>query len=179
MTDRLKLPWILLGYDIVAKEGFTALKVEQIAKKVNKSKSSFYHHFADIEIFTEQLLEYHLERAEQIEKKIKLCQKLVPDLLNLFVEIKLDLLFNRQLRINRDNLTFTQCFEKANAPIITAIFNIWSDDIGLTNRADLSQMVLNLTIENFYLQITEKNLTYDWLLNFLQNIRAMVKEIKK
>ena len=179
MLENVKIPWVIVGYETVAKEGLIGLKVEQIAKKVKKSKSSFYHHFADTEIFTDYLLEYHLEKSKLIEGKAKLCKNLEPDLINLFMEMKLDLLFNRQLRINRDNITFAKCFEKANEPIIRAFFDIWSRDIGLSDRSDLAQMVLNLAVENFYLQITEKNLTYNWLLHFLNEIRAMVGEIKK
>ena len=53
MTDT-KLPWILCGYDIFSKEGSNGLKIEVIARRVNKSKSSFYHHFADLDLFIEK-----------------------------------------------------------------------------------------------------------------------------
>lgn len=179
MIEAVKLPWILVGYETVAKEGFAGLKVEQISKTVNKSKSSFYHHFADLEIFIEHLLAYHMNRSKLIEGKAKLCKNIEPDLIHLFIEIKSDLLFNRQLRINRDNKAFKDCFEKANKPIIEAFFDVWSRDIGLSEQTDLSQMMLNLTVENFYLQITEKNLTYQWLANFVNEIKTLVAAIKK
>ena len=56
MTKDNKLPWILCGYNIFSKEGPKGLKIEVIARQVSKNKSSFYHHFADLEVFTEILL---------------------------------------------------------------------------------------------------------------------------
>jgi hypothetical protein len=32
---------------------------------------------------------------------------------------------------------------------------------------------------NFYLQISEKNLTYQWLLNYFAELGAMLEEMKK
>lgn len=53
-------PWITQGYATFAAEGPAGLKVERLAKNIGKNKSSFYHHFADLEIFTTILLKVHL-----------------------------------------------------------------------------------------------------------------------
>lgn len=42
MNEGLKLPWIIAGYDLFAKEGPKGLKIEVMASNVKKSKSSFY-----------------------------------------------------------------------------------------------------------------------------------------
>ncbi|NQZ48466.1 MAG: TetR/AcrR family transcriptional regulator, partial [Erythrobacter sp.] len=62
----LLLPWIKAGYTLFAEEGPQGLKVEVIARRVNKSKSSFYHHFADLEVFTEFLLDHHLKQSAHL-----------------------------------------------------------------------------------------------------------------
>lgn len=87
MSSEIKQPWILAGYDLFSKWGSRGLKVEVIARIVGKSISSFYHHFADIEIFTGMLLNYHLERTIIITGREKLCKNIIPDLLNLLVEV--------------------------------------------------------------------------------------------
>lgn len=174
MTKDNKLPWILIGYNIFSKEGPIGLKVEIIARKVGKSKSSFYHHFADMEIFTEALLNHHLERAVVIAEKEKQCKNVVPDLLNVLIEVKEDLLFNRQLRINRQIPAYKMCFEKSSKAVGEAILGIWADMLGLGDNSHLAQIVLNLSLENFYLQITEDTLTYDWLVNYVQDLKTMV-----
>ena len=177
--DDNKQPWILAGYDLFSKEGFKGLKIEVLARKVNKSKSSFYHHFADLDGFTESLLNYHLERSKIIAEREKQCKIMVPDMLNILLEVKQDLLFNRQLRVNRDVLEFKKCFEKTDKEFENTFLDVWAETLGLSYKKHLAQIVLNQTIENFYFQITEETLTYEWLFNYIFKIREMVNEFIK
>jgi len=174
MSNEYKKPWILVGYEIFSKEGPKGLKIEVIARKVGKSKSSFYHHFADLEVFTEVLLHYHLEQALVIAKKEGNCKNVIPELLHVLVEAKQDLLFNRQLRINRNIPAFKECFEKSSEEVGRAILGIWSDMLGLNGNSHLALIVLKLSFENFYLQITEETLTYDWLVEYVNELKKMV-----
>ena len=73
-TAALQLDWLQQGYTTFAHHGPEALKVERLARAVGKSKSSFYHHFADPEGFQESLLRHHLEKARLIAKKEAACQ---------------------------------------------------------------------------------------------------------
>ncbi|MEM6633150.1 MAG: TetR/AcrR family transcriptional regulator [Bacteroidota bacterium] len=173
--NALQKNWVLAGYTLFATEGPTGLKVEPLARKVNKSKSSFYHHFADIEIFTEFLLQYHLNRAECIAVRESQCKNVIPELLEVIVEFKEDILFNRQIRIHRNKPGFQTCLEQVNGLISDAILNIWAEALGIADNSRLAQMVLMLTLENFYLQITPETLTYEWLLRYVQDLQCMVQ----
>ena len=173
--NALKQPWILVGYEIFALEGPQGLKVEVLARRVNKNKSSFYHHFADLEVFTDILLQYHLERAKLIAEREKQCKNVVPELLHVLLECKEDLLFNRQLRIHRNVPSFKTCFEKASQEVGEAIIEIWAEAIGLKANTHLAHLVLNLSLENFYLQITPETLTYEWLVDYITQLKTMVK----
>jgi AcrR family transcriptional regulator len=179
MTENIKQPWIVAGYEIFSNEGPKGLKVEVIARKVKKSKSSFYHFFADIDCFVEELLAHHLLQTKIIAEREKLCKNIVPELLNILLEVKQDLLFHRQLRINRHIPNFKKCFEDAHKEVEEVILKIWSDTLDLSNQTYIARIVFGLMIENFYLQITEETLTYEWLLNYINEIRFMVEEIKK
>lgn len=174
MKLEIKQPWITSGYTIFANEGPKGLKIEVLARVVTKNKSSFYHHFADVTIFTEELLQYHLVQSKIIAQKIAQCKSINPDLIAVLLEVKTDILFNRQLRIHRDVPSFQNCFIEANRPVEAAFLDIWAEALGLKTNPALAKMILNLTIENFYLQITEKNLNATWLINYLNEIRAMV-----
>ena len=178
MVLEAKQAWIYIGYDLFSKEGPKGIKVEVLAKKVGKSKSSFYHHFSDLEFFMESLLNLHLEKAKRISLQAAKCKKMAPDLLNLLIDIKQDLLFNRQLRINRQMPNFKQCFQAANKLVENAFLDVWAIELGLSEKKHLAQSVLSLTVENFYLQITEETLTYNWLKLFLIEIQAMVRGIR-
>jgi AcrR family transcriptional regulator len=57
------------GYEFFSLFVEKGLIIEQLAKEVGKSKSSFYHHFADLEIFLEKLLQYHLSKSNIIAEK--------------------------------------------------------------------------------------------------------------
>lgn len=171
-------PWIDSGYELFAKEGPSGLKVERLARLVNKSKSSFYHHFADLEVFTELLLQTHLERSERLVERERQCVRLVPDLLLVLVDARTDLLFNRQLRVHRDRPDFRRCFERTSRDVGEAMGAIWAEALHLEDNSHLAQVVLNLVLENFYLQLTEENLTYEWLLAYVNGLRSMVLSLK-
>ncbi|MFK7907077.1 MAG: TetR/AcrR family transcriptional regulator [Chitinophagales bacterium] len=179
MTSKIKEPWIALGYDLFAKEGPKGLKVEVIARKVGKSKSSFYHHFADLEVFTELLLAHHLQRTKIMAQREALCENVDPELIQVLLDFKQDLFFSRQLRVNREVKTFKECFEKANQEVGSVFLEVWAKDIGLQGKNGLASTVLDFTTENFYLQLTEENLNYRWLSNYFKEIKQMVGGIKR
>lgn len=172
-----QLPWIKEGYFTFAKEGPIGLKVERLARAVAKNKSSFYHYFADLEIFKEYLLNYHLKRAREVAI-IESQSKDINELIEVIVAHKEDLLFNRQLRVYRENPAFMKCLEETNEIFGQAIMGVWAQGLGLEYNSYLAALVLKLSIENFYLQITEETLNVPWLQNYFQEIREMVQAFK-
>ncbi|MBO0929940.1 TetR/AcrR family transcriptional regulator [Fibrella aquatilis] len=171
----IEQPWILAGYRLFAHEGPKGLTVEGLARVVGKSKSSFYHHFADLEVFTELLLRYHLNQVHRIAEQERQCQNVIPDLVNLLLTVKENLLFDRQLRIHRTIPAFKQCFDKSTGAVGEAISGIFADMLGLAHNSALTRMVLMLSLENFYLQLTPETLTYDWLVGYMHELQAMVR----
>ena len=170
-------PWIKKGYTIFSKEGPNGLKVETLARLVNKSKSSFYHHFADLEIYVDYLLYYHKEVVAVIAKKEQECTNM-EELIEVMLEHKEDLLFNRQLRIYRDHDHFARCLAWTDEQVIPAVVPIWSRAIGLPDQSYLAAMVLNLSMENFYLQLTEKTFYRQWLTQYFKQLRATINALK-
>ncbi len=130
MTNKTQIPWIQKGYQIFAYEGPNGLRIERLSKEIGKNKSSFYHHFADLEIFIGILLRQHLDQGEVITDKEARCVSL-EDLVDVLTEHKVDLLFSRQLRIHRESTAFEACFVKTNEITVPAIIRIWSDIIEL------------------------------------------------
>lgn len=109
------------------------MKVERLAKAVGKNKSSFYHFFADLEVFTDFLLKYHLAQSE--------------------------------IKVNEISLP--------------SIIPIWSDIIGLRDNSYLAGLVLQLSLENFFLQIIDEILNPNWLNQYFENIKDLVRQFKK
>ena len=171
--------WIDIGYSLFAKEGPKGLKVDHMAKTLGASRSSFYYHFTDLEIFTSCLLEHHIERAQLMCEAALHCETMNPDLLNAIVEFKEDLLFNRQLRIHRELPDFDQCIEKAHHPIEKAFLKIWAKEMQLQNNLPTAKVLLRLVSDNFYMKISEDNLNFNWLANYLREIVEMTRSIGK
>lgn len=177
IMENTKQVWVLAGYELFAKEGLHGLQVEVLARKVGKSKSSFYHHFVDVDIFIDVLLQHHTTRAQALAYRVSQCKTLMPDVLEAFLEARQDLFFNKQLRVQREILIFRQCFDKASGLVNDTFLDIWSKSIGLPY--DLAHLVLKLVSENFYLQITEETFTYAWFVSYLNEIQTMIKDIGK
>lgn len=169
--------WIEAGYRTFAHEGPQGLRVEKLAKTIQKNKSSFYHFFADMEVFTSRLLVFHLEQAITMSDKEAHAQN-ETELTDIILEHKLDLLFNRQLRIHRDNPAFQACFVKTNEISIPGFIPIWKKVIDLNESTYLAELVLMLSMENFFLQITDETLNRAWIADYLTKIREMVRRFK-
>ena len=173
-----KLVWIKAGYYVFGRKGPNGLNVELLAKKIKKSKSSFYYYFGDMESFQEALLAYHLERADQIAERGKLCENMDPDVINLLVDTKNDLLFNKQLRLNIKNPAFEKCHNQSSKKINNSFLDKWNIAIGFEQNPMLGEIILNLLRDNFFLQVNDENLTYQWFHDYLKNLFSIIQQIQ-
>jgi AcrR family transcriptional regulator len=66
MADQLSArDWLDQGLKTLAKDGFTALKAEPLAKAMGVSRGSFYWHFADIGAFHAAILQHWRDIAAE------------------------------------------------------------------------------------------------------------------
>lgn len=66
MADQLSADdWLKQGLKTLARDGFTALKAEPLAKAMGVSRGSFYWHFTDVEAFNAEVLTYWREIAAE------------------------------------------------------------------------------------------------------------------
>lgn len=172
MTEKTEI-WIKKGYEVFALSGEKGIIIEQLAKEVGKSKSSFYHHFADIDIFLEKLLLHHLNMSSIIAEKERNAKTINPDLINILIEHKTDLLFNRQLRINSNNSNFKKVLIKSNEIIGKDFIKLWLKDTSLKLTSKQAEGFFELAMENFYLQINQENITKIWLANYFDNLNRI------
>ena len=77
MNDQLSAgDWLDQGLKTLAKDGFTALKAEPLAKAMRVSRGSFYWHFADIAAYHAAILaRWHEVAAEQIIANVEAASK--------------------------------------------------------------------------------------------------------
>lgn len=170
MTNDSKDIWIKTGYEIFALSGQSGLKIEPLAKKVGKSKSSFYHHFADLELYIDNLLKHHIDQSHIIAVKEQSANCIDPELINILVEHRLDLLFNRQLRINQNIRSFSDTLIRSNKIVGDVFVKVWVKDLRLQLTQKQIEGIFSLALENFFLQINVDNLNKKWLSEYFGNL---------
>ncbi|MEO1435044.1 MAG: TetR/AcrR family transcriptional regulator [Bacteroidota bacterium] len=173
-----ELVWIQKGYFLFGRKGLYGLNVELIASELNKSKSSFYHYFGDLDHFIDKLMEYHRSRAKQIAEKGRNCQNMDPDVILLMIETKDDLLFNKQLRLNGQEPRLNACFEETFNTISDSFMAKWNSTIGMNQKPMLGKVIFNLLVDNFFLQVNEHNLDYPWFQGYIQQLRSIIQQIQ-
>jgi AcrR family transcriptional regulator len=177
MTEKQEI-WIIKGYETFALFGEKELKIEKLAKDVGISKSSFYHHFADIDIFIEELLKHHLKISAVIAAKEKLAKTINPELINILLKHKTDLLFNRQLRINSNKSNYNDTLLKSNYIIGKDFISLWLTDTKLNILQKQAEVIFELALENFFLQINSDNLNKTWLENYFENLKRITRSFE-
>jgi AcrR family transcriptional regulator len=177
MTADNKEIWIKKGYEIFAVSGHGGLKIEPLAKTVGKSKSSFYHHFGDIELFVDVLLNHHIKESCVIATKEREAKIIDPELINVLIEHKVDLLFNRQLRINQNIKSFSSTLAQSNKIVGEAFVNVWVKDLGLQLSQKQIESIFSLALENFFLQINADTLNYEWLSAYFKKLKKIANNL--
>ncbi|MDN4166701.1 TetR/AcrR family transcriptional regulator [Cytophagales bacterium LB-30] len=175
----MKKVWIENGYLIFSKKGLVGLKIEPLAKIVNKSKSSFYHHFADLEIFTDELLTHHLKKSREIAQKEYKAKNINPELINILIEHKTDIFFNQQLRFNRHIKSFETALLTSNKLVGEAFIAVWLNDLNLKLNMSQIEGIFSIALDNFFLQITEKNYTHKWLTDYFETLKTSIQKLMK
>ncbi|MCG8576401.1 MAG: TetR/AcrR family transcriptional regulator [Flavobacteriales bacterium] len=170
-------PWILNGYRIIAEQGFHALTVEGLSREVNKNKSSFYHHFGNIELFIDKLLDYHLERAQIIIEKKKSCNSINPELFHTVINYKTEVLFQRQLLLNKHIPEVEKTYDKITNEGVNAILKIWNKELNLTPESNLGKRLLRLGIDRIF-QNVSTNFSITFLEDSLEELKLIAKELR-
>ncbi len=173
MKDTRNL-WLDLGYKIFATEGDKGLKIEAMAKQLGISKSSFYHHFVDLSIFKDYLLEHHLEQYKIVAEKENSVDSINPGLIDVIVEHKIDFLFNRQLRINQHLELHKDILDEASREVGQEFIKIWVKELDLKLSYEQLEGLFELALENFFLRINYDNLNHDWLSAYFERFKSIV-----
>jgi len=177
MNNPKRQEWITQGYELVAIHGFKGINVEQIARSMQKNKSSFYHYMGDWELFEEALLEEHKKLAGPFAEKARACENVLPDMINLFLEHKTDIFFHKQLRIHRQKPAYKACFQQAYSLFEEAILDKWIAFLGMQQQPLLAAKILTLVSDNFLLRITQEEYSYEWMVEYMQEVAGMTQSM--
>ena len=160
-SQGFKQKWIEKGYEHFALYGPDNLSINKISKEIGTSRASFYHHFGDIDVFIEELLDMHWQINQQFcSIGSRECKKLFPDLYLLLEQYPVPLKFSRQLFINRNNPAYNYLFIKTyNASARAFILKLFSEQFDL-HHIDEATYNLWLTVgESWYSRLDPNNLS--------------------
>lgn len=174
---RTKNKFIVVGYEAFAIHGEKGLNVEQLSKKVGVNKSSFYHYFVDKSQFFDGLLRHHTQQIKLMGEKERKTSKIDPDLIEIFLEHKIDLLFNKQLRFGAENKHYEAIVQQSCLIIGNDFINIWIKDLQLPFTALQLEGIFNLAMAHLFVQINADNFTRDWLAQYFQDFKKMVQRL--
>lgn len=173
MTDSKDI-WIETGYSLFAQKGENGLKIDSLAKKVGISKSSFYHHFADLEIFVDYLLKHHIKQSYIIAAKEQNAQSIEPELINILIEHKTDLFFNRQLRVNKEIKSYVDTLTLSNKIVGNSFVMLWVKELKLSMTPQQLEGIFELALDNFYLQMTKDNFNQHGLSQYFDKVKRII-----
>ena len=159
-TKELKQKWIEKGYEHFALFGPNNLSVNKLSKEVGFARASFYHHFGDIDIFIEELLDLHWEICQQyISIGKEECKVLYPDLYILLSQNIVPLKFNIQLFINRNVPAYNYLFIKSyNEAAKIFILKLFSTQFDFKNDEDLFDLWITVG-ESWYSRLDMNDLS--------------------
>jgi AcrR family transcriptional regulator len=169
--------WIHIGYSLVALKGFQSINIELLSRKVGVSKSSFYHHFATLEIFITALLDKHIVQSKILAQKEGLCKTIDPELIDVLLEHKEDILFNRELRVHRHRTEFKDVLMQSGKITAGNFIAVWQKDLQLQVSRQQLEGIFELALENFFLQINISNFKKEWLREYFIYLKSVVNKI--
>jgi len=179
MNERKKQEWVEKGYLLIAEKGFENLTVNNICRMVAKSKSSFYHYFGELELFKDELMAYHLERAYGFANQIKSCNNIHPELIEVMMDYKIDIFFYKQFRFYRDKLNYEKYNQKVFELYENAVLDKLTDYFELNDRRIFVRKFHQFLSEHFLMSISLDTYTHEWVENYLIEILEMVRQMKK
>ena len=175
ISNGTKQKWIEKGYEHFALYGPENLSINKISKEIGSSRASFYHHFGDIDIFIDALLDMHWQIIQQFNLTGKKeCKKLYPDLYILLAQKPIPLKFSKQLYINRNKPIYNYLFSKAyyeSSKIF--ILKLFSEEYSLKNNKETFNLWVTVG-ESWYSRLDTNDLSAEKMQQIAKDVMNSV-----
>jgi len=175
--EKTSTKWIETGYELFAREGPEGILIEKIARSLGLNKSSFYHFFGTLEIFYEQLMQYHYNKIDLALKEGQLALGLDPDYLNNVVKHKVSFMVQVQLTRHKNIPLFSKAYLHVNQKIDQSVILLWNKYLGVFDNDNLSLLCLGFVRDAFYARVSFENFDYYFLHGLATEAKRVVDEI--
>jgi AcrR family transcriptional regulator len=169
--------WVHAGYEEFALYGLEGIKVERLAKKLNRNKSGYYHYFVEHRFFLEALMDHHMAMAKKIQSKMKEIKNFENDFIQILLEFRINILAHSQLVANRNDDFFVEYYNRINEIVELEVIPKWSVYLGLGHNKKLASQLFEIFREMFYAQITPEHMNWKFLSEFIFHAKQIVEDI--
>jgi len=176
---KTSLLWAAAGYDLFAKEGLEGIQVERLARILQLNKSGFYHYFADLEGFCQELIQLHRRKMDLLFSEVREIKKLDPDYLLLLVKHSSTVLFQVQLTRNKDQHSFYEVSQEIERRANEVITHLWVDYLGSNVNPELIMRYYNFVRDTFYTRVSVRNFNFQFLHNLISEAKVLIDQVNE
>ena len=168
--------WLHEGYRQFALYGLENLSINKISKEIGSPRASFYHHFGDVDVFIEELLDMHWEIDQQFcSIGAQKCKKLFPDLYLLLEQYPIPLKFSKQLFLNRNIPAFNYLLMKTyNGSAKAFILKLFSEQYGLNHKNEDTYNLWLTVGESWYSRLDTNDLSAEKMQQIAKDVMDSV-----
>ena len=171
--------WIETGYKHFVRFGPHELKIKSIAKDAGVSRTTFYHFFADIADYIEQLLKYHHQIAEDHIIQLRQCKTYVPEVFKVVEAYRDAIFFHRQLILHKENPVFFQTYQTLNKRSLDIVYPLWANYFGYQGSEMKGKEIYLMLQDLWYLEMNESEFNYEDFLKNALKIKQYIQTFAK
>lgn len=171
--------WIDAGYDLFSIEGQDGIQVERLARVLGLNKSGFYHYFGDRETYFEHLMRHHSHLGTTFIKTAATLDSYDPGFIQLMVDNKSFVMFNRQLLRNRHEAIFLKTHDELQGRLDPVIGPLWAKSLGLDAESTIARRYFEIVRDVLNSRLDNENLTYPFLHGVVAEALGVFNEIRK
>lgn len=163
--------WIEAGYELFAREGLDAIHIERLARILHLNKSGFYHYFGDLEVFLDELLRLHRQKASHYLADIREVKTIDPEYFQIVVRHKVPVMFHMHIFRTKNKPEFTALAQTIDEEEQTIMGERWTAYLGFKGCSEAAIRYFILVRDMINTRMSFQNLDVAFL-------RAGVTEAK-
>lgn len=169
--------WTKAGYELLATDGLSGIKIERLARILSLNKSGFYYYFGTMEGFLKNVLQYHVRMADGVAAEIARCETIDPDLLLLIIRHRTFFLVESQLLVKSNHAHAAPDMDEAGKIIAKELISLWRRIGDIPEEETVVHAYLNIIRHFFYARIDPDNLNYKFLHSLAAEMNEVLKQI--
>ena len=171
--------WTELGYELFAAEGLEGIQVERLARILQLNKSGFYHYFADLEGFCQQLIHLHKRKIDLLIVDVLEIKKLDPDYLLLLVKYTSTIMFQVQLTRNKEQYSLYEASEEIDKRLNHGVRDLWIDYLGSNANSDHAMRYYDFVRDMLYTRVSFRNFNFQFLHSLITEAKVLIDQINE